>query len=183
MFAKRSRCSSNRQNACACPALLAAAEGFHFHVGSYARSVGARWPAYPGSRGGVPRSRRTLRAHPYAMRERSQYAVCWLGDLVEVDILDVRPLPGPVLKQFTAARSRLSALPACAGSFCSRVLPNSPAASSVPVALAPKNLIKSCPASPRMKKLNRELRQSEKNQRLRNEKRQQPTGRVYRFEI
>ena len=53
-------------------------------------------------RSGVPGSRRALRPRPYAVRKPKQYAVSQPGDLVEVDTLDVRPLPGLVFKQFTA---------------------------------------------------------------------------------
>jgi transposase InsO family protein len=50
----------------------------------------------------VPGSRRALRPRPYAVRKPKQYAVSRPGDLVEVDTLDVRPVPGVVFKQFTA---------------------------------------------------------------------------------
>jgi putative transposase len=50
----------------------------------------------------VPGSRRALRLRPYAVRKPKQYAVSLPGDLVEVDTLDVRPVPGVVFKQFTA---------------------------------------------------------------------------------
>jgi transposase-like protein len=53
-------------------------------------------------RSGVPGSRRALRSRPYAIRKPKQYAVSQRGDLVQVDTLDVRPLPGVVFKQFTA---------------------------------------------------------------------------------
>src|SRR3981189_2539263 len=53
-------------------------------------------------RTGVPGSRRALRPRPYAVRKPKQYAVSQPGDLVEVDTLDVRPVPGVVFKQFTA---------------------------------------------------------------------------------
>jgi transposase InsO family protein len=53
-------------------------------------------------RTGVPGSRRALRPRPYAVRKPKQYAVLEPGDLVEVDTLDVRPVPGVVFKQFTA---------------------------------------------------------------------------------
>jgi len=49
-----------------------------------------------------PGSRRWLRLRPYAIRKPKQYAVSRPGDLVEVDTLDVRPVPGVVFKQFTA---------------------------------------------------------------------------------
>ena len=50
----------------------------------------------------VPGSRRRLRPRPYAVRKPKQYAVSRPGDLVEVDTLEVRPLPGVAFKQFTA---------------------------------------------------------------------------------
>jgi transposase InsO family protein len=50
----------------------------------------------------VPGSRRALRVRPYAVRKPKQYAVSQPGDLVEVDTLEVRPVPGVVFKQFTA---------------------------------------------------------------------------------
>ena len=39
---------------------------------------------------------------PYAVRKPKDYCVAFPGDLVQVDTLDLRPLPGVVLKQFTA---------------------------------------------------------------------------------
>lgn len=48
----------------------------------------------------VPR-RRPLR-RPYATRKPKDYVVQAPGDLVQVDTLDVRPLPGLVFKHFTA---------------------------------------------------------------------------------
>lgn len=39
---------------------------------------------------------------PYAVRKPPEYAVARPGDLVQLDTLDVRPLPGVVLKHFTA---------------------------------------------------------------------------------
>jgi len=53
-------------------------------------------------RTGVPGSRRGLRPRPYAVRKPREYAASKPGDLVEVDTLDVRPIPGVVFKQFTA---------------------------------------------------------------------------------
>ena len=53
-------------------------------------------------RSGVPGSRRALRPRPYAVRKPKLYAVSQPGDLVEVDTLDVRPVPGVIFKQFTA---------------------------------------------------------------------------------
>lgn len=53
-------------------------------------------------RSGVAGSRRALRPRPYAVGKPKQYAVSQPGDLVEVDTMDVRPVPGRVFKQFTA---------------------------------------------------------------------------------
>jgi transposase InsO family protein len=39
---------------------------------------------------------------PYAVRKPKDYRVAFPGDLVQMDTLDLRPLPGVVLKQFTA---------------------------------------------------------------------------------
>ena len=46
------------------------------------------------------RKRRLKR--PYAIRKPKEYVAKAPGDIVEVDTLDVRPLPGVVLKHFTA---------------------------------------------------------------------------------
>lgn len=48
------------------------------------------------SRTGVKGSRRALRARPYAVRKRKQYAVSAPGDLVQGDSMDLRPVPGVV---------------------------------------------------------------------------------------
>jgi len=53
-------------------------------------------------RTGVKGSRRALRVRPYAVGKPKQYAVSQPGDLVQVDTMDVRPVPGVVFKQFTA---------------------------------------------------------------------------------
>jgi len=45
---------------------------------------------------------RRQRARPYALRKPKEYLVQKPGDLVQVDTLDVRPLPGMILKHFTA---------------------------------------------------------------------------------
>jgi len=39
---------------------------------------------------------------PYAVRKPKEYEATEPGDIVEVDTLDVRPLPGMILKHFTA---------------------------------------------------------------------------------
>ena len=58
---------------------------------------GLREPPHPRI---VPRRRRLRR--PYAIRKPKDYVVQAPGDLVQVDTLDVRPLPGLVFKHFTA---------------------------------------------------------------------------------
>jgi putative transposase len=50
---------------------------------------------------GVTRVRRR-RARPYALRKPKGYPVTQPGDLVQVDTMDLRPLPGLILKQFTS---------------------------------------------------------------------------------
>jgi transposase InsO family protein len=54
----------------------------------------------------APRSaisaRRRHRRRPYAVRKPRDYGVATPGALVQLDTLDVRPLPGVILKQFTA---------------------------------------------------------------------------------
>lgn len=45
---------------------------------------------------------RKRQVRPYAVRKPKDYAVSEPGDLVEVDTMDLRPLPGVVLKQFTS---------------------------------------------------------------------------------
>ena len=47
-------------------------------------------------------ARRPWRPRPYAIRKPKDYLAQRPGDLVEVDTLDVRPLPGMVFKHFTA---------------------------------------------------------------------------------
>jgi putative transposase len=43
-----------------------------------------------------------LRKRPYAIRKPKDHKVSKAGDLVQLDTLDIRPLPGIVLKHFTA---------------------------------------------------------------------------------
>ena len=52
-------------------------------------------------RNGISVRKRVWR-RPYAVRKPREYRVKEPGDLVEVDTLDVRPLPGIILKHFTA---------------------------------------------------------------------------------
>jgi len=47
-------------------------------------------------------ARKRQRKRPYAVRKPGEYVAKEPGDIVEVDTLDVRPLPGVVLKHFTA---------------------------------------------------------------------------------
>jgi len=46
--------------------------------------------------------RKRQRQRPYAIRKPKEYIASKPGDIVEVDTLDVRPLPGIILKHFTA---------------------------------------------------------------------------------
>jgi transposase InsO family protein len=48
----------------------------------------------------ISSKRKTKR--PYAMRKPSEYRAQIPGDLVQVDTLDIRPVAGVILKQFTA---------------------------------------------------------------------------------
>lgn len=47
-------------------------------------------------------ARRRPQLRPYAVRKPKDYRVALPGDLVQVDTLDLRPLPGVVFKHFTA---------------------------------------------------------------------------------
>ena len=47
-------------------------------------------------------SAKRRRTRPYAERKPKGYQVLAPGDLVQIDTLDIRPLPGVILKQFTA---------------------------------------------------------------------------------
>ncbi len=42
------------------------------------------------------------RRRPYAIRKPKDYGISQVGDLVQLDTLDIRPLPGVLLKHFTA---------------------------------------------------------------------------------
>jgi hypothetical protein len=53
-------------------------------------------------------ARRPAPPRPYAIRKPRDYVPQVPGDLVEVDTLDVRPLPGVVFKHFTAHRRDLA---------------------------------------------------------------------------
>jgi len=47
-------------------------------------------------------ARKRQRKRPYAIRKPKEYEVSQVGDLVQLDTLDIRPLPGVTLKHFTA---------------------------------------------------------------------------------
>jgi len=47
-------------------------------------------------------ARKRPRQRPYAIRKPKDYQAKEVGDIVEIDTLDVRPLPGMLLKHFTA---------------------------------------------------------------------------------
>ena len=47
-------------------------------------------------------ARKRQRQRPYAIRKPKEYVAKKPGDIVEVDTLDIRPLPGVLLKHFTA---------------------------------------------------------------------------------
>ena len=47
-------------------------------------------------------ARKRHRQRPYAIRKPKEYVAYAPGDIVEVDTLDVRPLPGMIIKHFTA---------------------------------------------------------------------------------
>ena len=47
-------------------------------------------------------ARRRRWQRPYAVRKPKEYLAKKPGDIVELDTLDVRPLPGVILKHFTA---------------------------------------------------------------------------------
>ena len=70
-------------------------------VGRILSSLKARGVLREPLRTGIS-TRKRLWRRPYAVRKPKGYAVEEPGDLVQVDTLDVRPLPGMVLKHFTA---------------------------------------------------------------------------------
>ena len=47
-------------------------------------------------------ARKRQRRRPYAIRKPRDYGIIQVGDLVQLDTLDIRPLPGVLLKHFTA---------------------------------------------------------------------------------
>ena len=70
-------------------------------VGRILTSLKATGQLAEGRAPGVTVLRRPL-VRPYAMRKPKDYRPIQPGDLVQLDTLDLRPLPGVVLKQFTA---------------------------------------------------------------------------------
>ena len=70
-------------------------------VGRILNSLKARGALREPLRSGIS-TRKRLWRRPYAVRKPKGYEVKEPGDLVQVDTLDVRPLPGIVLKHFTA---------------------------------------------------------------------------------
>jgi len=47
-------------------------------------------------------ARKRLRQRPFAIRKPRDYPIKEMGDIVQLDTLDLRPLPGVILKHFTA---------------------------------------------------------------------------------
>jgi len=47
-------------------------------------------------------ARKRQRQRPYAIRKPKDYGISQIGDLVQLDTLDIRPLPGILFKHFTA---------------------------------------------------------------------------------
>ncbi len=47
-------------------------------------------------------ARKRQRQRPYAIRKPKDYGISLVGDLVQLDTLDIRPVPGVLLKHFTA---------------------------------------------------------------------------------
>ncbi len=70
-------------------------------VGRILSSLKARGVLKEPPRNGIS-ARKRQHVRPYPTRKPREYQACHPGDLVEVDTLDVRPLPGMVLKHFTA---------------------------------------------------------------------------------
>ena len=70
-------------------------------VGRILKSLKARGVLKEPPRYGIS-ARRRSRPRPYGIRKPREYQAKEPGDIVQVDTLDVRPLPGMVLKHFTA---------------------------------------------------------------------------------
>lgn len=70
-------------------------------IGRILKRLKARGVLREPPRNGVRTGKRRS-ARPYAIRKPKSYRIRKPGDLVQVDTLDVRPLPGVIFKQFTA---------------------------------------------------------------------------------
>ncbi|MBV8458723.1 MAG: DDE-type integrase/transposase/recombinase [Acetobacteraceae bacterium] len=83
--------------------VLLAREGMHLSVSMVGRIL-----SYLRARRQLPvpirkiSARKRAQPRPYAIRKPKDYLVRAPGDLVEIDTLDVRPVPGVVLKHFSA---------------------------------------------------------------------------------
>jgi transposase InsO family protein len=71
-------------------------------VGRILTQAKARGVLVDPPRAGTPQGRRVTPPRAYACRKPATYQARQPGDLVEVDTLDLRPVPGVVLKHFTA---------------------------------------------------------------------------------
>ncbi len=84
-------------------AVLLEAEGLYLSVSRVGRILAwlkrARLLVEPAAR---VRARRRRGTRPYAVRKPWGFRALAPGDLVQLDTLDVRPVPGVILKQFTA---------------------------------------------------------------------------------
>ena len=69
---------------------------------------------------------KSQRQRPYAARRPKDYVAKEPGDIVEVDTLDVRPLPGMVLKHFTAREAHTGATSHTAAAFTDARLRRTP---------------------------------------------------------
>lgn len=70
-------------------------------VGRILKKLKERGVLKEAPRNGISARKRVWR-RPYAVRKPKEYKAREAGDLVQVDTLDVRPLPGVILKHFTA---------------------------------------------------------------------------------
>jgi putative transposase len=85
-------------------AVLLRRDGIHLSVSMVGRILGrlrATGELREPIRRGISARKRAWR-RPHAVRKPAGFVAARPGDLVQVDTLDVRPLPGLVLKQFTA---------------------------------------------------------------------------------
>ena len=84
--------------------LILAREGWQISVSTVGRILGVlkkRGVLKEPPRTGVSAHRR-VRPRPYGVRKPREYQAKEPGDIVQVDTLDIRPLPGVALKHFTA---------------------------------------------------------------------------------